>query len=39
MVPKKLSMCDIRKVSAVDKIIYLDLFSRGLLETGCYSLP
>ena len=34
-----LSMSDIKKVSAVDKIIYLDLFSRGLIETGCYSLP
>lgn len=27
-----LSMSDIKKVSAVDKIIYLDLFSRGLIE-------
>jgi 8-oxo-dGTP diphosphatase len=27
-----LSMSDIKKVSAVDKIIYLDLFNRGLIE-------
>ena len=27
-----LSMSDINKVSAVDKIIYLDLFSRGMIE-------
>lgn len=27
-----LSMSDIKKVSAVDKIIYLDLSSRGLIE-------
>jgi 8-oxo-dGTP pyrophosphatase MutT (NUDIX family) len=27
-----LSMSDIKKVSAVDKIIYLDLFSRGMIE-------
>ena len=26
------TMSDIKKVSAVDKIIYLDLFSRGLIE-------
>ena len=27
-----LSMSDIKKVSAVDKIIFLDLFSRGMIE-------
>ena len=27
-----LSMSDIKKVSAVDKIIFLDIFSRGLIE-------